>query len=141
MSSSRRTHSIPLKASFTSKRSTSPITHPALSRQRSIAPFGAARNRSGSCANCACATIRALRAQRLLIGAECEAVLIGAAETALLRDELAAEPHVPMAVRVHEAIDKIRVLEVVLAEWQARAKTAREVRRVRHRLHPTRYDK
>jgi len=36
-----------------------------------------------------------------------------------------------MAVRVHEAIDKIRVLEVVLAEWQPRAKTAREVRRVR----------
>src|SRR5205823_5084124 len=118
MSSSRRTHSIPLKASFTSKRSTSPITHPALSRQRSIA----------------------LRAQRLLVGAGCEAVLIGAAEAALLRDELAAEPHVPMAVRVHEAIDKIRVLEVVLAEWQPRAKTAREVRRVRHRLHPTRYD-
>src|SRR5439155_1037738 len=59
MSSSRRTHSIPLKASFTSKRSTSPIFHPAFSRQRSIAPFGAARKRSGSCANCACATIRA----------------------------------------------------------------------------------
>ncbi len=58
----------------------------------------------------------ALRADRFLLRPHREPVLILAAEAALLRDELAAEPHVPVTVRVHEAVDEIRVFELVLAE-------------------------
>src|SRR6266550_8064655 len=61
----------------------------------------------------------ALRADRLLVRAEREAVLIFAAEPALLGDELTPEAHVPVAVCVHEAVDEIGVLELVLAERKA----------------------
>src|SRR2546423_1111650 len=100
-SSSRRTHSIPLSPPSAS------IRHLDRHDLRGERPL-------------------ALRAEGLLIGAESETVLLGAAETALLRDELAAETHVPVSVRVHETVDHVCVLEVVLAERQARTKPARE---------------
>ena len=46
----------------------------------------------------------------------------------------------PVTVCVHQAVDQIRVFELVLAEREARAETAREVWRVRHGLHPARND-
>ena len=46
----------------------------------------------------------------------------------------------PVAVRVHEPVREVRVLELVLAQSEARAQPARQIRRVGHRLHPARHD-
>src|SRR5437870_5522391 len=77
----------------------------------------------------------ALRAERLLVRPEREAVLILARQAALLCHELAAKAHVPVAICVHEPIGEIRVLHRVLAEDQTGAHAAHEVGCVRHRLH------
>jgi hypothetical protein len=45
-----------------------------------------------------------------------EAILILARERAALRGLLAAESHMTAAVRVHEAVHQIRILDAVLAE-------------------------
>src|SRR5439155_19966919 len=76
-----------------------------------------------------------LRGECLLVRRCREAVLILAREPALLRDELAAKTHVPVAICVHQAVGEIRVLEVVFTEREAGAEAAHEVRRVRHALH------
>src|SRR5439155_25309334 len=61
----------------------------------------------------------ALRAERLVVRRKREAVLIGAAETALGRDELSAQAHVAVTVGVHEPIGEVLVLHRVLAKREA----------------------
>src|SRR5262249_3259191 len=69
-----------------------------------------------------------------------ERVLVLAREAAGFGDALAAQAHVAMAVRIHEAVAEVRVLERLLAQLETRARAAHEIRRVRHRLHAARDD-